>query len=110
MLLVGALAGRLVPSRWIVPAAPVLHLAAWELGRATVFRMAGPSFGRPSFGTAMGVLLFVAVHVLYALIVAVPLVLGAVAGRAWAHNADAEEPERYNDLLVDVVLAETRRG
>ncbi|GAA3343002.1 hypothetical protein GCM10020358_40050 [Amorphoplanes nipponensis] len=80
---VGGLTGWSVRSRWAVVAAPALHLAVWELARATVFRLDGPSFGPPRFDVALGVLLFVAVHVMYAVVAGLPMLLGVLAGRAW---------------------------
>src|SRR5829696_9181186 len=44
---VGALTGWCVRSRWAILAAPVLHVVAWEITRATVFRLDGPTFGWP---------------------------------------------------------------
>jgi hypothetical protein len=55
----------------------------WELSQATVFRLEGPTFGRPRFDVTMGVLLFLAVHVMYVLVAALPMVLGVIGGRAW---------------------------
>lgn len=86
LLLVGATAGRLVPSRWLVAAAPLVHLAGWEAARATVFRLDGPSFGAPDLTVTMGVLLFVAVHVMYALVTGLALTSGVLVGRAWARR------------------------
>jgi pimeloyl-ACP methyl ester carboxylesterase len=85
--LVGALAGWSARSRWAILAAPALHVAVWELARATVFRLDGPTFGRPRFDVSMGVLLFVAVHVMYVLVAALPMLLGVIAGRAWRRHA-----------------------
>jgi pimeloyl-ACP methyl ester carboxylesterase len=82
-VLVGGLAGRFVRSRWLVLAAPVLHVAGWEIARATVFRLDGPTFGPPRFDVTLGVLLFVAVHVMYVLVAGMPMLLGVIAGRAW---------------------------
>jgi proline iminopeptidase len=84
--LAGGLTGTLVRTRWAVPGAPLLHLAAWELARATVFRLDGPTFDRPRFDVSMGVLLFVAVHVMYALVAGLPMAFGVVAGRAVARG------------------------
>jgi proline iminopeptidase len=57
--LAGGLAGWSVRSRWAILAAPALHVAMWELARATVFRLDGPTFGRPRFDVTLGVLVFV---------------------------------------------------
>jgi len=81
--LVGALVGWCVRSRWAILAAPALHVAMWELARATVFRLDGPTFGRPRFDVALGVFLFVAVHLMYVLVAALPMLLGVIGGRAW---------------------------
>src|SRR4051812_26545803 len=60
--LAGGLVGWCVRSRWAVLAAPALHVAVWEIARATVFRLDCPTFGRPRFDLTMGVLLVIAVH------------------------------------------------
>lgn len=80
--LAGVLCGALIHSRWSVVAVPVLHVLGWEVARATVFRLEGPTFGAPRFDVQLGVLLFVAVHVLYALVAGLPILLGVLAGRA----------------------------
>jgi pimeloyl-ACP methyl ester carboxylesterase len=84
-LLIGGAAGWLLRSRWALLIAPALHLAGFEIARATVFRLDGPSFGRPRFDVTMGVLLFFATHVMYALVVTGPMTLGVIAGLAAAH-------------------------
>jgi proline iminopeptidase len=81
-LAVGGLTGWFVRSRWALAAAPALHVALWEIARATVFRRDGVTFGRPRFDITMGVVVFIAVHVMYVLVAALPMVLGVVAGRA----------------------------
>jgi len=78
LFLVGAVVGWLLPRRSVALIAPLVHLAGWELARATVFRLDGPTFDRPSFGTSMGIMLFVAVHLLYALVAGLPLMLGVI--------------------------------
>ncbi len=80
---VGGLAGWGIRSRWAIVAAPALHLAMWELARATVFRLDGLTFGRPRFDVTMGVLVFVAVHVMYIVVAGLPMLLGVIGGRAW---------------------------
>ncbi|WP_127508013.1 alpha/beta fold hydrolase [Actinoplanes solisilvae] len=81
--LLGGLTGFVVRSRWAIVTVPVLHLAMWELARATAFGLDGPTFGRPRFDVAMGVVVFIAVHVMYAVVAVLPMVLGVIGGRAW---------------------------
>ena len=87
--LVGGLAGYLIRSRWVLLAAPLLHVVMWELTRATVFRSDGPSFQRPRFDVSLGIALFVTVHLTFVLLTAVPMVVGGLAGRAWARRRPA---------------------
>ncbi|MEU8238986.1 hypothetical protein AB0C07_12120 [Actinoplanes missouriensis] len=63
--LVGVPAGRLTRCRCTPVAAPALHIAMWELARATVFRSDGLTFGRPRFDVSLGIALFLAVHIMY---------------------------------------------
>jgi proline iminopeptidase len=79
LFLVGAVSGWLLPHRSVALIAPLVHVAGWEIARVTVFRLDGPTFDRPHFGTSMGILVFVAVHVLYALVAGLPLMLGVMA-------------------------------
>lgn len=81
--LVGGLVGWCVRARWAVIAAPALHVVMWEIARATVFRLDGPTFARPRFDVTMGVLLVIAVHLMYVLVAALPMLLGVIGGRAW---------------------------
>jgi pimeloyl-ACP methyl ester carboxylesterase len=85
-LLVGGFAGWAMRSRWAILLAPALHLAAFELARETVFRVPGGSLGRPRFDVTLGVVLFLAVHVMYVLVALGPMVLGAIAGAALARH------------------------
>jgi pimeloyl-ACP methyl ester carboxylesterase len=105
--LVGGLAGWLVRSRWIVLAAPLLHVAIWELGRATVFGSQGATFDGPRFDVQLGVLLFVAVHVMYVLVTAVPMGFGALAGRALARRRPGLAAGWGVALLAVTALAAT---
>jgi proline iminopeptidase len=79
---VGVIAGLVLRSRWAAVLGPVLHLAVFEFARFTVFEVAGPTLDRPRFDVTMGVLVFLAAHVMYAVVVLAPMVLGAVAGAA----------------------------
>jgi proline iminopeptidase len=85
-LLVGVLAGLMVRSRWVAVWAPALHLAVFELARFTVFEVAGPTLDRPRFDVTMGVAVFLAAHVMYAVTALTPMVLGAVIGCAVARR------------------------
>lgn len=82
LLLAGAATGLLLRSRWAVLLAPALHLAGFELARATVVHVQGVAFGPVRLGTTAGVFLFVVGHGFYALVTALPLMLGAVGGAA----------------------------
>ncbi|MEU4421674.1 alpha/beta hydrolase [Actinoplanes sp. NPDC024001] len=84
--LTGVLTGRLIRSRWALIAAPLLHVAVWELARATVFRAEGLTFERPHLDVSLGVAVFLAVHVAYGLLAGVPMLIGVLAGRAWARR------------------------
>jgi proline iminopeptidase len=64
-----------------------LQVAVWEIARATAFGRDGLTFGRPRFDVTMGVLLFVAVHVMYVLVAALPMLLGVIGGRAWRRRS-----------------------
>lgn len=81
-LVLGYLVGAAVGTRWAALAAPALHLAGFELARATVFRVDGPTLGRPRFDVTMGVLVFLASHVMYAVVAALPMAVGALLGAA----------------------------
>ncbi|MFC7530092.1 alpha/beta fold hydrolase [Actinoplanes sp. GCM10030250] len=87
--IVGAVSGLLIRTRWVLIAAPALHIALWELSRATIFRLDGAAFGRPRFDVPLGVALFLTVHLMYALIVAMPMLIGVLGGRAWARRRGA---------------------
>jgi pimeloyl-ACP methyl ester carboxylesterase len=88
-LLTGALAGLVLRTRWAALLAPALHVAAFEVARATVFDVAGLTFGRPRFDTSLGAVMFVAGHVMYGVVALAPMVLGAILGAAAARRLDA---------------------
>jgi pimeloyl-ACP methyl ester carboxylesterase len=102
--LVGVLAGWCVRTRWAILAAPALHLAVWEIARATVFRLDGPTFGRPRFDVSLGVLLFIAVHVMYVLVAGLPMLLGVTVGRAW-HRRTARSAVIWSAVVLLVTGA-----
>ena len=102
--LAGGVAGWCVRSRWAIVAAPALHVAVWELCRATVFRLDGPTFGRPRFDVTMGVLLFFAVHLMYVVVAAMPMLLGVLGGRAWRHRS-ARSAAVWSAVVVLAVAA-----
>ncbi|MFC7277745.1 alpha/beta fold hydrolase [Paractinoplanes rhizophilus] len=79
-LIVGVLAGVLSQSRWAGLLGPVAHLTAYELARFTVFEVPGPTLDRPRLDVTLGVLLFLAVHVMYAVVALPPMVLGWIVG------------------------------
>ncbi|MCA2219292.1 alpha/beta fold hydrolase [Jidongwangia harbinensis] len=100
--LVGGLLGWCVRSRWAIVAAPALHVAGWELARATVFRLDGPTFDRPRFDVTMGVILFVAVHVMYVVVAGLPMLLGVLGGRAWQRRTAG--PAAVGSVVVLLVV------
>jgi len=81
-LLTGVAAGVALRTRWAALLAPALHLAAFEAARASVFHVAGQTSGRPRFDTSLGMAMFVAGHVMYAVVALAPMVLGAILGAA----------------------------
>jgi len=85
-LLVGTVAGWAMRSRWATIVAPALHLAAFETLRFTIFDRPGATLDPPSFDATMGVLLFLVVHVMYVVVAAGPMVLGAIGGAAIARR------------------------
>lgn len=85
-LLVGMAVGWAMRSRWATVVAPALHLAAFETFRITIFDRPGATLDPPSFGATMGVLLFLVAHVMYAVVVAGPMILGAIGGAALARR------------------------
>jgi hypothetical protein len=97
--LAGGLTGWAVHSRWAIVAAPALHLALWELARATVFARDGLTFSRPRFDLTMGVVVFLAVHVMYVLVAVLPMMLGVVCGRSWRRR-----PARRAGVWSAIVL------
>jgi pimeloyl-ACP methyl ester carboxylesterase len=86
-LLAGGLAGVVLRTRWAALLAPALHLVAFEAARASVFHVAGQTFGRPRFDTSLGVVMFAAGHVMYAVVALAPMVLGAILGAAVARRS-----------------------
>jgi hypothetical protein len=88
-LLAGFLAGLVLRSRWAALVAPALHLAAFEIGRATAFHVAGETFGPPDFTTSLGTAMFLAGHVMYSVVALAPMVLGAILGAAVARRLTA---------------------
>jgi pimeloyl-ACP methyl ester carboxylesterase len=95
-LLTGALTALVLGSRWAMLVGPALHLAGFEIGRATVFDVAGETFGRPDFSTSLGVAMFLAGHVMYGVVALAPMALGAILGAATARRftADRATPRR----------------
>src|SRR5690606_3828623 len=85
-LLVGMAVGWAMRSRWATVAAPALHLAAFETFRITIFDRPGATLDPTSFGATKGVLLFLVAHVMYAVVVAGPMILGAIGGAALARR------------------------
>lgn len=91
-LVTGALAGVTLRTRWAAVLAPALHLAAFEVARATLFHVPGQTFGRPRFGTSLGVVVFLTSHVMYAVVALAPMVLGAIVGAAVARRSAGDPP------------------
>jgi proline iminopeptidase len=86
-LLTGAMTGLALRTRWAALLAPVLHMFVFEAARASVFHVAGQTFGRPRFDTSLGVVMFAAGHVMYAVVALAPMVLGAILGAAAARRS-----------------------
>jgi pimeloyl-ACP methyl ester carboxylesterase len=101
---VGALAGWCIRTRWAVLAAPALHVAVWEIARATMFRLDGPTFGRPRVDVTISVLLILAVHGMYVLVAGLPMLVGVIGGRAWRHRA-ARAAAIWSAVVVLAVAA-----
>ena len=89
-LVVGALAGFVLRSRWAMLVAPVAFAVAVEVGRIAVV---GPTVDRPQVSTFFGVLVLVLGRGFHALVQLVPMVLGAAVGAGWARRiAGAPDP------------------
>jgi proline iminopeptidase len=95
--LAGGLAGVALRTRWAALLAPALHLVAFEAARASVFHVAGQTFGRPRFDTSLGVVMFMAGHVMYAVVALAPMVLGAILGAAVARRPAGGPRLRHRD-------------
>ena len=73
----GWFSGRFGGSRWFALLAPALAVLGFECARAS---SPLPTVGGPHFDTAFGILAFVLGHVLWWVLAAVPMALGAAAG------------------------------
>jgi pimeloyl-ACP methyl ester carboxylesterase len=107
--LVGLLAGTRIRSRWALLGVPLAHLLVYEVLRATVFRLDGATFARPRFDVSLGVLVFLAVHVMYAVVAIVPMIGGLLAGRAWQRARTPGLPYRAG-LAAALVVALAAAG
>ncbi len=87
-LVVGAVAGFAMRSRWAMLIAPVVHVAVFELVR---LGETGPSVDAITFSNAYGVVAFVLGRGFYGLLALLPMVLGAAyaAGCARRHGPTA---------------------
>jgi pimeloyl-ACP methyl ester carboxylesterase len=82
-LIVGALAGFAMRSRWAMLLAPFVHIVALELARP---HLLGPTVGAIRLNDIYGVLAFVLGRGLYGLVAVIPLILGAYLGAVLAHE------------------------
>jgi len=87
-LLVGALAGRVVRTRWAVLVAPLVFAVTFELVRAGTF---GPLMDSIHLGSDYGILAFALGRGFHAVLALVPMMFGAAVGAARARHLDASE-------------------
>lgn len=85
-LLVGALAGRVMRTRWAVLVAPLVFAVTFELVRAGTF---GPLMDSIHLGSDYGILAFALGRGFHAVLALVPMMFGAAVGAARARHLDA---------------------
>jgi pimeloyl-ACP methyl ester carboxylesterase len=92
-LVVGALAGFVLRSRWAMLVTPVVFVVAVELSRIAVV---GPTVDRPQVSTFFGVLVLVLGRGFHALVQLLPMVLGAAVGAGLARRlAGTPDPQGW---------------
>lgn len=82
-LLVGAVAGLLLRSRWAMLVAPAAFAAAFELARLGA---SGPTVDGIHLDSTYGILAFVVGRGVHGVLALVPMVLGAALGAGWARR------------------------
>lgn len=80
---VGVAGGATLRSRWAIALLPLVHLAAFELGRMGAV---GPTVDLPRFDSAFGVLALLVGRGSYALLALLPLAVGVGVGLALARS------------------------
>jgi pimeloyl-ACP methyl ester carboxylesterase len=85
--LLGAWAGSQTGSRWFALLTPAAYALGYEVGR---WQVVGPSVDRPRLGNELGVLVFVLGRGFTALLVLLPITLGALYGAAWRRRRDRD--------------------
>jgi len=76
-LVVGLVAGAVMGNRWSLLVAPIVFIATFELARLGV---EGPSVDAIHLGSTYGIIAFVLGRVVHAVVVLVPMILGATYG------------------------------
>jgi pimeloyl-ACP methyl ester carboxylesterase len=82
-LLVGAVAGRLVRTRWAMVAAPLIFVVVFELAR---LGQSGPTVDGIHLGSTYGIMAFTVGRGVHGLLALLPMVLGAAVGAALARR------------------------
>lgn len=103
---VGFAAGVAIHSRWAMLLAPVVHVAAWELGRVGA---QGPTVDGLHFDTSYGILAFILGRGFYGLVGVVPMIVFAAWGAGLARRRGHVSPNgrggaRYARLGVTGLL------
>ncbi len=95
-LLVGALSGSLMRSRWALLLAPLAYIAAYELARMGID---GASLGLPRFDSANGIAAFFFGRGFHGLLALFPMMVGVSIGLALVR------PRRLLTVLPTVILS-----
>jgi len=91
-LLVGAIAGLLIRSRWAMLAAPVAFAAAFEAARLWA---SGPTVDGIHLDSTYGIIALVVGRGVHGLLALLPMALGAALGAAWARRLlSTSRPQR----------------
>jgi pimeloyl-ACP methyl ester carboxylesterase len=100
-LTVGALAGLLLRSRWVVVVAPLAHVIAIEIARRDAI---GPTVDLPRLDEPYGLLALILGRGFHALVGLLPMVLGASLGAALANGRPVRRLVSWPHLLLSVLL------
>src|SRR5690606_16432919 len=79
-LVVGALGGYLLRSRWALLLSPAVHMAVFELGRIGAV---GPTVDLPRLDSSFGILALLVGRGTYAVFALLPMVVGVGIGVTW---------------------------